>query len=371
VSARVIRYQKPESSSVGLRTAGWLSLQIACFAVLPLLAIVLALATFSEQHRVALDFTTAYRQAGLVVDGVSPYVSPDADVSDGSIGAWPIAAILPAVPLTLLPQGVAIWIATGFALAALAGTLLVLGVRDWRVAGLVLLWSPAIDAYQTANVSATLALLVALAWRYRDWPIVAGLALGVSVAFKFFLWPVVAWYAVTRRAAAAAIAFVLAAASLLLVTPFVGVADYLRLVGNLSDTFDEKSYTPFALLVGVGLPDAAARGITIALGIAVFALAWKRRSLALAIATAFILSPIVWRHYFVVLAVPLAVSFPRLHPAWAIPLCFWLVPGTYNGGTWQVAVALTTAAATLAAADLRRPAHEWSSRADLPSPSPA
>ena len=49
-----------------------------------------------------------------------------------------------------------------------------------------------------------------------------------------------------------------------------------------------------------------------------------------------------------VLAVPLAVSFPRLHPAWAIPLCFWLVPGTYNGGTWQVAVALTTAGSTMA-----------------------
>ena len=49
----------------------------------------------------------------------------------------------------------------------------------------------AIDAYQTANVSAALALLVALAWRYRDRPGVAGLALGVSVAFKFFLWPIV------------------------------------------------------------------------------------------------------------------------------------------------------------------------------------
>ena len=54
----------------------------------------------------------------------------------------------------------------------------------------------------------------------------------------------------------------------------------------------------------------AARTITVALGAAVFALAWRRKSLALAIATAFILSPIVWRHYFVVLAVPLAVSFP-------------------------------------------------------------
>lgn len=73
--------------------------------MLPVLSVVLALVIFSDQDRVGLDFTTAYRQAELVVDGISPYVSPDADVSDGSIGAWPIAAILPAVPLTLVSHG--------------------------------------------------------------------------------------------------------------------------------------------------------------------------------------------------------------------------------------------------------------------------
>ncbi len=352
-------------SSVGARGATSRSLQLACFAVIPLLSLVLLLVTFSDQERIGLDFTTAYEQAQLVTDGVNPYASPDADVSGGSIGAWPIAAILPAVPLTVVPRGVAIWIATGLALATLMATLLVLGVRDWRIAGLVLLWPPAIDAYQTANVSAMLALLTALAWRYRDRPIVAGVTLGATVALKFFLWPVVAWYAVTRRIAAAAIAVVVSGASLLLVTPFVSVGDYLRLVDNLSDTFDEKSYTPFALLVGLGLPDGAARAITIALGVALFALAWRRKSLALAIATAFVLSPIVWRHYFVVLAVPMAISFPRLHPAWAIPLGFWLVPGTYNGGTWQVAVALATAGATLAAAEFGRPTQRSNLQAAL------
>jgi hypothetical protein len=354
-----VRPGKPKArTSVGTRAAASRSLQLACFAVVPLLSLVLLLVTFSDQKRIGLDFTTAYEQAHVVVEGVNPYVDPDTDVSGGSIGAWPIAAILPAVPLTVVPRGVAIWIATGLALATLMATLLVLGVRDWRIAGLVLLWPPAIDAYQTANVSAMLALLTALAWRYRDRRIVAGVTLGATVALKFFLWPVVAWYAVTRRIAAAAIAVVVSGASLLLVTPFVSVGDYLRLVDNLSDTFDEKSYTPFALLAGLGLPDGAARAITIALGVALFALAWRRKSLALAIATAFVLSPIVWRHYFVVLAVPMAISFPRLHPAWAIPLGFWLVPGTYNGGTWQVAVALAIAGATLAAAEFGRPVRE-------------
>jgi hypothetical protein len=332
--------------------------QLAFFAVLPLLVVALALTSFAQQDRVALDFTTAYYQAGLILDGTSPYVDPETDVSDGSIGAWPVAAILPAVPLRLLPEDVARWVATGIVFATLAATLLVLGVRDWRVAGLFLLWPPTIDAYQTANVSATLALMIAIAWRYRERPLVAGLTLGTSLALKFFLWPVVAWYAAMRRLAAAAIALAVAGASLLLVTPFVGLGDYVRLVDNLSDTFDDDSYTPFALMVGAGLPDRAAHAIAAALGVLLFALAWRRRSLALAVATAFVLSPIVWRHYFVVLAVPLAVAFPRLGYAWAIPLGFWLVPGTYNGATWQVAVAVAVTAATVAAAELGRASRE-------------
>ena len=40
----------------------------------------------------------------------------------------------------------------------------------------------------------------------------------------------------------------------------------------------------------------------IALGLGVLALAWRRRSLGLAIAAALVLSPIVWRHFFVLLA---------------------------------------------------------------------
>ena len=76
--------------------------------------------------------------------------------------------MLPAVPLTALPPEAADWVATAFVLAALVGALWTLGVRDWRVYGVTLLWPPVIDAYQTANVTLPLALLVALIWRYRD-----------------------------------------------------------------------------------------------------------------------------------------------------------------------------------------------------------
>ena len=44
----------------------------------------------------------------------------------------------------------------------------VLGVRDWRCYGLLLLWPPVISAVQTGNVTLWFALAAALAWRFRD-----------------------------------------------------------------------------------------------------------------------------------------------------------------------------------------------------------
>ncbi len=191
-------------------------------------------------------------------------------------------------------------------LASLVGALWLLNVRDWRIYGVVLLWPAVIEAIQTANASLPLTLLVAVMWRYRDRAGIAGAALGYAVAVKLFLWPVVVWLALIGRRSAAAVAAAVAAASLLLVLPFIGLADYARLLRNIGETFEHEAYTPFALLTDLGVPDTAARAVTIAFGLGVLALAWRRRSLGLALAAALVLSPIVWRHFFTLLLVPLA-----------------------------------------------------------------
>ena len=215
-----------------------------------------------------------------------------------------MAAVLPVVPLAALPPGVADWLATGVVLASLFAALWVLRVRDWRVYGVVLLWPSVIEAVQTANASLPLTLLVAVMWRYRERAALAGLALGYAVALKLFLWPLVVWLALVGRRTAAAVAALVAAASLLLLLPWTSLADYVRLLRNLGETFEHDAYTPFALLTDIGVPDTAARIVTVALGLALLALAWRRRSLGLAIAAALVLSPIVWRHFFTLLLVP-------------------------------------------------------------------
>ena len=199
-----------------------------------------------------------------------------------------------------------------------------------------------------------LVLLVALTWRYRDRVAPAGIALGAALAVKFFLWPVLVWLVAVRRTKAAVVAAAVAAASLLLLLPFTSIGDYLRLLRNLSDTFDGLSYTLYALLVDLGAPSSIARAATLAAGAAVLGLAWRRRSLGLFVGAALLLSPIVWRHFFALLAVPLALSRPRFDTVWLVPLAFWFVPGTYNGAPWQTALALGAGAATVALAE-RKP----------------
>lgn len=330
------------------------SLELLLFGAVPIVALVLALWAYAGDDRLALDFHhEVYRQAEAVVDGRDAYESPDADLSDRSNLLWPMAAVLPVVPLTAVPPGVADWLATALVLASLVAALWVLEVRDWRVYGVVILWPAVIEGVQTANASLPLTLLVALTWRYRDRAAFAGAALGYGIAVKLFLWPVAVWLALVGRVRAAGVAAGVAALSLLLLLPFTSLVDYARLLRNLGETFEHQSYTPFALLADLGVPDVAARTLTVALGLAVLALAWRRNSLGLALAAALVLSPIVWRHFFVLLLVPLALSRPRFDAVWLVPVGLWVGDGTFNGAPWQTAAVLALVAATFALCELR------------------
>lgn len=314
---------------------------VAALGVLPTVLTLAVMVLSPSGGSFAFDFHhELYPEAKAILAGENPYPSPDADLSSGKNQIWPIAAEIPVRPLTVLPPGAADTIATLLVLASLGGALWVLGIRDWRVYGVTLLWPPVINAYQTANATLRLALLCALAWRYRRRTVLPGLLVGAALAAKFFLWPLVLWLAAIRRYKAAATAAVVAALSLLLIVPFVSLHDYFSLIANLSRTFDQDTYTIYALLTEAGVPSEAARGATLALGGGMLVLAWRRRSLTLAIGAALILSPVVWLHFLALLVVPFALAFPQLNAAWLLPLPLWLVGGTLNGAWWQTALTL-------------------------------
>ena len=321
----------------------------AFLCVLPLVVLGLTLALAVRQGDFAVDFhNELYPQAKLVLHGTDPYPPPGSDLSSGANSIWPVAALVPVFPLVPLPPGAADGVWTALVIVSLLATLLVLGVRDWRVVGVTFLWAPVISAIQTANLTLPLGLLLAIAWRFRHGRGTAGVAVGVGIAAKFFLWPFVPLFAALRRRTDAAIALALALGSLLLLLPFISIGDYLRLVHSLSNTFERHSYTLYAFLTSVHTGGEAARIAAIAVGIIVLALSVVRRSFAIAVGAALALSPIVWLHFFALLVVPLAIVRPRFCAAWLVPAALIVAPGTGNGGPWRTGFALLVAAATLA-----------------------
>ena len=87
----------------------------------------------------------------------------------------------------------------------------------------------------------------------------------------------------------------------------------------------------YGLLVQAGVSDAPARIAMLVVGAVLLAGTWRYRSLALALAAAFALSPIVWLDYFTLAALPLALARPRLTWIWFVPLVTWGAEGAGIG----------------------------------------
>ena len=201
---------------------------IVLFGLIPVAFLLGALLVYWDIDEFAFDFHYGlYPQAHrLLSDGV-PFDSPDAAIT-GHNAIYTTFTAAVATPITLLPPLVADVVFTALLVAAGAACLWVLGVRDWRVYGVVAMWAPVISAVQTANVTLILALLMALAWKYRDRRFLPGVFVGLAIAVKLFPWPLIVWLAASRRYAASAAALGVTVLSLLLIVPFGSIARLLQ-----------------------------------------------------------------------------------------------------------------------------------------------
>jgi hypothetical protein len=317
---------------------------------------------------VPFDFAIFLQAAEDVRAGESPYVDPNEVAEDAPAPyAYPPLLAILLVPATALPADVegsspVGILASLLLVACVVGTLLVLDVRDWRCYPVALLYPATLENIEYGAVGPVLALLTALGWRYRDRAPAAAAAIGSAVVLKVFLWPLVVWLAATRRWAAAlggaALALVLALGSWAVIG-FRGLADYPELLRRLSDFEAENSYSAFAILVAVGLSETLSRVLVVGAAGLLLVLAWRaaadgtdgdRRSLTLALAAGFVLTPILWLHYLVLLVVPIALARPRLSALWLAPLALTVFElldwyrGWPRGDGWALAsVGLVTA----------------------------
>jgi hypothetical protein len=338
----------------------WLS-SLAFCGVLPVLVLALMFATTIADGTEALDVRPFYRAGEAILDGRDPYPAADAllTASGGPYVYPPLPAIVTA-PLTAVSfEVVGVGLMAVLAIVALAIPW-VLGVRDWRCYGLVLLWPPVISAIQTANVTLWLGLAAALAWRFRDRLVPASAAVGVTLAVKFLLWPLLVWLAATRRVASAALALlvgVLLLAGSWSVIRFEGMTDYPDLLRRLDDAVGGDAYTVANLASDLGASSRLAHALWLGVGLGVLAACVfvgrrgdERSAFILALAACVALSPLVWLHYFALLLVPVAVARPRLGFVWFVPLGMVVGPGHGEPGAARMAAVLGLAAVTLALA---------------------
>jgi hypothetical protein len=334
---------------------------IAFFGVLPLLALVIMFVDAIRIDGVAFDFRVFYVAAEAVLRGNSVFPPvDDPTLLDGRAYVYPPFLAVLLAPLTAVSMDTAgLIVMVALVLAALAVPVVV-GVRDWRCVGIVLLWPPVISAIQTGSISIPLALAAALVWRFRRKPVRAGVALGAALAAKLLLWPIALWLAATRRWSAVAWAAACSAVLVLgswAVVGFDGLAEYPGLLQRLSRVMDDRGYTVYALAREFDVPSQVARAlwVGVALGLLACVVLVVRRGneaagFVLAIAASLACTPVVWLHYFSLLLVVVAVAQPRLGLAWFVPLGLVLTPGSGNPTPFQTTWTVLVAAATLAVA---------------------
>ena len=328
------------------------------FGALPAIVVLLLFVSAIEDDAVAFDFRVFYEAAEAVLDGESPYQDPEdenAVVARGYV--YPPITALAVIPLTVLPVEVAGLLVMVLLVGAALAIPYVLGVRDWRCYGLLLLWPPVISAVQTGTVTLLLALGAALAWRYRDRTFVAAGAVGATLSLKLILWPLLVWQAATRRVVSAipalAVGALLALGSWAAIG-FTGLTEYPDVLRRLQDVVELDSYTLYVVALDAGASSTVARGIWLAVGVAVLAAVVavarrgdERRAFVLAVAAALLLSPIVWLHYFALLAVVVALARPRLSLVWFVPLAMVITPGSGQPTPFETAATLAIAAVTV------------------------
>ena len=343
------------------------------FGVLPVLVFCwwLAFAMFDPAGDWAFDFRQFWQGGNDVVNGVSPYPTAAmlATAGDhlGPVGIqevfrfpYPAAAAIAFAPFGAFGFDVASALWGALLIVSLFAAVWILGVRDWRVVGVVIASAPVIAAVRIGTLTPILILLLAISWRWRDRKWIASGSLAIAISLKLFLWPLAVWLAATRRWAAASLAAGLALAMTLgawAAIGFEGLADYPELVRRLGDVVADRGFSLVALGVEVGLAEGVAAALPWLIGLSLLAAVVvvarggdaDQRAFSLAIIASIALTPIVWQHYFALLVVPLALARPRLSSAWVLLMIFWLVPAQENvGELWRIVVAVVVVGAVLA-----------------------
>lgn len=320
-------------ASAATQRGSWLlpvvALSVAAFTV------GLTLAVAGTTH--GYDFRAYYAAAARVLDGGSAYDQGFTLAGAGGLFFYPPTFVPFVLPLALMPVEAATWAWTVMMLVAFALAVVAMPVA-WRTRWLVVLLAglswPFVHNIKLGQVGPLLLLLFALAWRWRDRPVLFGVlgALGACLKVQPIL--LLVWAAIRRQwlaVVAAIVTFGILAGIALLVTGPGAWSDFASVVTRVSDPIaTPQNATPGAVAWQLGAPRELALQLqlasTIAVGVLlVAATLWLPGdcSLMVAIVATQLVSPVLWDHYAIVLLLPTA----------------WLID---RGRTWAALIPLAT-----------------------------
>jgi hypothetical protein len=314
------------------------------------IATVVTLAANSHSGQYGFDFDGIWRAAHAIMHGANPYPAPNPArfALTGNPYVLPPVAGLVTAWFVSLPFIMAMLLCNVACVASLVGALWLVGVRDWRIYLISLCSFPFVSSLVLGQPDGVLALLAAVAWRYRDsWRAAAAVAL--LIAIKILAWPLLLWLLFTRRFRQAATA-ALGAGLLLVVSwaliSFHSLTDYPQLLSADAKAFATRSHSIAALLEALGCSAASADVLAVAAaGVIAIMIVWRASDRDLAGFTAalsfgLLCSPILWSHWLVLLLVPLAIRRPQLHPTWFIVAALWLSPTENPANIAQLVIVL-------------------------------
>jgi hypothetical protein len=316
--------------------------------ILPALVTAMLLYRYLSAHEMAPDFMHDFWVAGQRAGrGASPYAWTRQQIAGLTSFPYLAAGALLFVPFSLLPVGLSAAVFICVSMAGLLASLTWLGVRDWRVYSIVLIWWPVINAWQTGNLTLLLVCGTALAWRHRDSPVVIALLTAAMISVKPIVWPLGLWLLVTRRlrATALTVGFTVAINAVAWLALGPGqVQLWWNLVRLQTKLLYRQGYGLIALAAHLGASQSAGTILLVAVSAALAGVCWRlagwhreREAFTVAVALMIVSSPLIDNHYFALMIVPLALARPSFDRTWLIPLLLWLCPGT-GESTWQVAL---------------------------------
>ncbi len=271
------------------------------------------------------DYQAYLSAARRIVEG-QPLYDTAVDVAGGfAIYLYPPPFALAMVPFLVLPATLGPWVWAGLLYVSFCIGCLALPVRS-EVRWLTLLlmgtsW-PFIYSLKLGQVGPLLVLTFALGWRWMDRPIGLGASIAAGTIVKLQPAALIGWAAVNRRWRAIGAALACLAIAAIVITPVVGIGawfDYVALLARVSQPLTTPhNFTPGAVLYELGVSEAIASVIQLASTVAAIAVTvwtWFKRGpvvgyLATVVASQLV-SPLLWDHYAVVLAVPIAFLLER------------------------------------------------------------